>query len=270
MDQKHEKFNLTNDESNVQRLCAFLCSVWKLSTVDAIMQYKPLGLIQIVFSNIPSVLLISAKFWLWTIFSTISSASMRVSLTHEGWFSTLSCFLLKHDDEKKQRWKILLRVLYILTVIKVTLCALAPIPGVPVEWQYRPWGSRGSLWTSSILLTLCRCVSVKGQTPRSATSCRGVPAVCEVRQAGGAGVLGAVACRTARPQGGARADRRTFWCVAKSKFIPISQKNFSALCTWNFALLAGVAGITGVSRLEDLSRTRLICFRVFKKSWKCK
>lgn len=52
---------------------------------------------------VPSVLLMSAKFWLCTIFSTMSSASMRVSFTQVGWLSTESCFLLKtkrwHQDE---------------------------------------------------------------------------------------------------------------------------------------------------------------------------
>lgn len=48
---------------------------------------------------VPSVWLMSAKFWLWTIFSTMSSASMRVSFTQEGWLSTESCFLLKHSGE---------------------------------------------------------------------------------------------------------------------------------------------------------------------------
>lgn len=61
-------------------------------------QSGPLNLTALV-SHLPSVLLMSAKFWLCTIFSTMSSASMRVSSTQEGWFSTLSCFLL----EGKQR-----------------------------------------------------------------------------------------------------------------------------------------------------------------------
>lgn len=90
-----------------------------------------------------------------------------------------------------------------LIVMYVILHILTSVPGVSVKWQYGTWGSGGSLCTSSVLLTLCRCVSIKGQTPRSAASCRGVPAMCEIRQAGGAGVLGAVACRR-WPQGGDR------------------------------------------------------------------
>ena len=42
----------------------------------------------------PSLLLLSEKFWLWTIFSTMSSASMRVSSTQLGCLSTVSFFLL--------------------------------------------------------------------------------------------------------------------------------------------------------------------------------
>lgn len=42
----------------------------------------------------PSLLLMSEKFWLWIIFSTMSSASMRVSSTQLGCLSTLSFFLL--------------------------------------------------------------------------------------------------------------------------------------------------------------------------------
>lgn len=46
-------------------------------------------------AHIPSLLLTSAKFWLWTIFSTMSSASMRVSSTQVGWFSTESFLRLQ-------------------------------------------------------------------------------------------------------------------------------------------------------------------------------
>lgn len=47
----------------------------------------------------PSLLLTSSKFWLRTIFSTMSSASIRVSLTQEGWSSTASCFRLGRDQD---------------------------------------------------------------------------------------------------------------------------------------------------------------------------
>lgn len=113
----------------------------------------------------------------------------------------MSCFRLRQNDDKKPSWKITVRIFFI--VIKLISASL---PGGSVKWQYRTWGSGGSFWTSSVLLTLCRRVGIKGQTPRGAAPCRGVPAMCEIRQAGGAGVLGAVACRRRRwPQGGDRA-----------------------------------------------------------------
>lgn len=97
------------------------------------------------------------------------------------------------------------RLLHFFFVV-ITVMPRVSVPGGPVQGQYRPRRSRGSFWTSGVLLTLCRGVGIKGQTPGSAAPCRGVPAMCEVRQAGGAGVLGAVACRTRWPQGGVRAD----------------------------------------------------------------
>lgn len=155
------------------------------------------------------MLLMSSKFWLWTIFSTMSSASMRVSWTQEGCFSTVSCFRLGQDgggdDDEETKVEKNSRDLRAFTVTKGVLQLRPPVPGGSVERQHRPWGSGGSFWTSSVPLALCRRVGVGEQTPRSAAACRGVPAVREIRQAGGAGVLGAVACRTRRPPGGDRA-----------------------------------------------------------------
>lgn len=84
---------------------------------------------------------------------------------------------------------------FIFLFLFFLLLLLASVPGGPVKRQHRTRGSGGSLWTSGVLLALCRRVGVKGQTPGGAASRGGVPAVCEIRQAGGAGVLGAVACK---------------------------------------------------------------------------
>lgn len=51
----------------------------------------------------PSLLLLSEKFWLWTIFSTMSSASMRVSSTQLGCLSTVSFFLLLQGKKDTNR-----------------------------------------------------------------------------------------------------------------------------------------------------------------------
>lgn len=115
----------------------------------------------------------------------------------------------KANEDKKTKKEEHAETLILFIVSKVLVILRVPIPGGPVRWQHRPRGSGGSFWTSSILLTLCRCVRIKGQTPRSAASCGCVPAMCEIRQAGGAGMLGAVACRRAGPQGGVRAHFRS-------------------------------------------------------------
>lgn len=47
----------------------------------------------------PSVLLPSVKSWLCIIFSTMSSASMRVSSTQVGWLSTESFFRLEGEGQ---------------------------------------------------------------------------------------------------------------------------------------------------------------------------
>lgn len=72
--------------------------------------------------TVPSVLLTSAKFWLWTIFSTMSSASMRVSLTQLEWLSTESCFLLKHNDESIKGGNFLLECYTVLFFRVGLLC----------------------------------------------------------------------------------------------------------------------------------------------------
>lgn len=75
------------------------------------------------------------------------------------------------------------------------------VPGRPVGGQDRPRGTGGSFRTSSVLVSLRRGVSGEAQAPRGAAPGRGVPAMGEVRQAGGAGVLGAVACRGTQEEG---------------------------------------------------------------------
>lgn len=70
------------------------------------------------------------------------------------------------------------------------------LPGGSVGWQDGPWGARGSLWPADVAIPLWGGVYGHTQAPRGATSCGGVPPVCEVRQTGGAGVLCAVAWGT--------------------------------------------------------------------------
>lgn len=65
---------------------------WKLLIMQAVMSiFTPTNVKHILdqlrqrdLKLSPSMLLMSEKFWLWTIFSTMSSASMRVSLTQVG------------------------------------------------------------------------------------------------------------------------------------------------------------------------------------------
>lgn len=52
----------------------------------------------------PSVLLPSVKSWLCMIFSTMSSASMRVSSTQVGWLSTESFFRLRGEEQGSDRY----------------------------------------------------------------------------------------------------------------------------------------------------------------------
>lgn len=75
----------------------------------------------------------------------------------------------------------------------VTLHRVLLPPGGPVWGQDGPRGSRRSLWTSSVLVALWRRVGGKTKAAGGAAARRGIPAMREVGQAGGAGVLSAVA-----------------------------------------------------------------------------
>lgn len=69
------------------------------------------------------------------------------------------------------------------------------VPWRPVGGQYGPRGPRRSFRTTSVLVALRWRIGTEGNATRGAASCGSVSAVREVRQAGGAGVFGAVACR---------------------------------------------------------------------------
>lgn len=86
--------------------------------------------------------------------------------------------------------------------------------------------------------------------------------MCQIRQAGGAGVLGAVACTHKATTRG----RQSGHLLQNRRTPPMVPKELRALLTRNFALLAGIAGIARVSGLKDLCRTRLVHFRVLKKT----
>lgn len=70
-------------------------SRWERSKTLSLCGHAHCSINTTFFLPLPSSwLLTSAKFWLWIILSTMSSASMRVSSTQVGWLSTVSFFLL--------------------------------------------------------------------------------------------------------------------------------------------------------------------------------
>lgn len=75
-------------------------------------------------------------------------------------------------------------------------------------------------------------------------------------------MLGAVACKHKATTRG----RQSGHLLQNRRTPPMAPKELRALLTRNFALLAGIAGIARVSGLKDLCRTRLVHFRVLKKT----